>query len=103
METAPPPGRGPEPSDVRSGDLATSSLLALTEQWLDCWWNAVRLGCADLPAAVLTDPRRTRNAWLADLTVATDRYLRSPAFLDCMRQSLSVFSRPTGPFPHRSK
>jgi hypothetical protein len=33
------------------------------------------------------DPRRPRNLWLDELTRATDRYLRSPAFLGLMQHN----------------
>jgi hypothetical protein len=92
MDTAPlPRGSGPE---ARPGHVDANPLLELTDQWMDCWRKAVALGYG-LPAA-LTDPRQTRNAWLAELTNATDRYLRSPAFLEWMRSYLSAVSRSTG-------
>jgi hypothetical protein len=47
------------------------------------------------PTAAFTQPwidlfcdfRRPRNLWLAELARATDRYLRSPAFLELMQHN----------------
>ena len=41
---------------------------------------------------LFSDPRQLRNRWFADLSQAMDGYLRSPAFLEWMRCTLSVLA-----------
>ncbi len=56
---------------------------------------ATGLGGATLARLVLfCDPRPPSNESLAALSQATERYMRSPAFLDLMRYSLKLMSRP---------
>jgi hypothetical protein len=65
------------------------------EQYLEFWRQAAALGRGSLVAAsLLMDPRPLRNLWLTHLTQVTDRFLRSPEFLDLMKQSLRTLSTP---------
>ena len=40
------------------------------------------------------DTRPLRNRWLAELTKAADRYMRSAAFLELMRFQIDVANQP---------
>jgi len=55
-------------------------------------------------AALAGDVRELRRCWSAELTLACDRALRSPAFLDVARFTLAALSRPPHwfrPLPRR--
>ena len=70
--------RGPNP-------LATSS-----ERWLEVWREAGALGYGLLAVGLYRNLRQMRQSWLIDLTRTTDRYLRSPAFLELVRVGLGA-------------
>ena len=59
------------------------------DQWLALW-----------------DPRELRKRWLAEMTHAFDRYMRSSAFLELMRFNLLAMTRSAslvnGQLPHLS-
>ncbi len=51
----------------------------LAQQWLALW-----------------EPRSLRQRWLADMSSAMDRVLRSPAFLEVVRFNLVTMTRSAG-------
>jgi hypothetical protein len=63
-------------------------LTALTERWLEVWRDGGAWGYGLLTVGLYRDLRQMRQTWLADLTRTTDRYLRSPAFLELVRLGL---------------
>jgi len=73
------------------------------------WWEwgkqAGAWGLGNMRAAAFFyAPRQYRDLLLGDLSRTTDRYLRSPPFLDWMRSNLAVVSRSTELlFPNRLK
>ncbi len=73
-------------------------LVALTEQWLRLCQQMGAVGGGGLlaAAALLADSRRQRVPWLAEVTRASDRYLRSPVFLDLMQRNLRTLALSTG-------
>jgi hypothetical protein len=98
MEATPPRPDAPRPGAPPAGtpERAADPMQALLEPWMQWWRQAGALGYSNWNAAAFFyDPRQLRNAWLADLTRSMDVYLRSPAFLDWLRASLSLMARPT--------
>lgn len=71
-------------------------LTVFTEQWIEFCQQAAALARGGLAAvAFFSDPRPLRNLWLASLRQATDRYLRSTAFLQLIeRGGKPVANRP---------
>ncbi len=80
-------------------------LLAFTEQWLEAWKHACLVGRGSLEAfAFFADPRWLRKFWLADLSQAMDRYMRSAVFLELMQVNLNYLARSArGVFQLRTK
>jgi hypothetical protein len=71
-------------------------LLAMAEQWLAAWRLTAALGWAGAATLVeLSDPRRLRRAWSANLTGIVDRSLRSPEFLRLMACNLRAMADAT--------
>jgi hypothetical protein len=79
--------------------------LAFTQHWLRMWEHTAALAGGSLEGvARFCDPRQLRNLWLAELGRATDRYLRSPAFLQLMQYNLRALTdvaRLSSPFRFR--
>jgi hypothetical protein len=69
-------------------------LLAIAaEQWVAAWRLSASLSWASAAALFeLSDPRRLRRAWSADLTGIVDRTLRSPEFLRLMACNLRAMA-----------
>jgi|SwirhirootsSR3_FD_contig_51_4487461_length_444_multi_2_in_0_out_0_1 hypothetical protein len=63
-------------------------LTDLTERWLEVCRDGGAWGYGLLAVGLFRDLRQMRQTWLADLTRTTDRYLRSPAFLELVRLGL---------------
>ena len=67
--------------------MNSNPFVAFAQQWLALW-----------------DPRSLRQRWLAEMSNAMDRYMRSPAFLELIRFNLETMSRSAGlvfPFHRR--
>jgi hypothetical protein len=66
------------------------------QQWIDMWSQAGALACASFTGvAFVEQSKQLRSWWLATLTQAMDRYLRSPAFLELMRWNAGAMARPS--------
>src|SRR5262249_1378939 len=66
--------------------------------WEEAWRGAIALGWGSLAVlTALSDPRRFREWWLADLRQLTGDYLRSPAFLALAKFNLTFLARRTPP------
>jgi hypothetical protein len=66
-------------------------LVGAAGAWLAPWRHAAALGRGAATAmALFWDPRHLQELWLAELGRSTDRYLRSPAFLDLMQHHLAT-------------
>jgi hypothetical protein len=84
-----PPEPPPAPAPAPAGR---------TDAWIDAWRGAIGLGWDSLAAlTALSDPRRFREWWLADLRQLTADYLRSPAFLALMKFNLTFLGRRAAP------
>lgn len=59
--------------------MQTNPVATFADQWLALW-----------------DPGQMRKRWLAEMTPAFDRYLRSSAFLEVMRFNLMAMTRSAG-------
>ena len=71
-------------------------LAGAADAWLAPWRHAAAIGRgAATAAALFWDPRPLQNLWLAELGRTTDRYLRSPAFLDLVQHHLAAMTRMT--------
>ncbi len=66
--------------------------IAFTEQWLETWQRVNALGLQNLQGITLFGDPRLRSCWMAGLSHAMDNYMRSPAFLELMQQSLEVMT-----------
>ena len=77
-------------SDPAVGPPGPPPLVDLTERWLEVWRDAGAWGCGLLAVGLFRDLRQMRQSWLIDLTRTTDRYLRSPAFLELVRVGLGA-------------
>jgi hypothetical protein len=72
-----------------------ASLAAFGQQWWDLSQRAGALGQGGLEAvARFYDPRRLRTMWLSELSLAMDRYMRSPQFLSLLQLNLQALTRP---------
>ena len=92
-------------SSPQQSTPALAPAAALTREWLDLWRHAAALGQGSVEGvAAFWDFRRLRTLWFAELGRATDRYLKSPAFVELMRVQLGTMIRSThlgAPFPLR--
>jgi hypothetical protein len=63
------------------------------EQWVSAWRLGASLSWAGAATLLeLSDPRRLRRAWSANLTGMVDRTLRSPEFLRLMACNLRAMA-----------
>jgi hypothetical protein len=72
------------------------------DPYLEFWRQAATVGRGNLAMATLFfDAQALRTMWVAHLTQATDRFLRSPEFLELMRLGFQSAgnSRSPGPLP----
>jgi hypothetical protein len=59
--------------------MPSDAFTTFAQQWLALW-----------------DPRQLRQRWLADMSNAMDRVMRSPAFLELIRFNLVAMTRSAG-------
>lgn len=68
-----------------------NSLATPLAVWVESWRHADALSRAGMESfALICDPRRIRNQWLATLTNVTDICMRSPLFLELMKHNLKA-------------
>jgi hypothetical protein len=69
---------------MNDAKVVSSSLLRVSEPWLDWWRDAVAWGCGMAAVGIWCDARQSRKAWLGDLTRTMDHYMRSRPFRELM-------------------
>ena len=81
------------PTEAHDGFASPPSY---ARRWLGIWQFAALLGRAGMEGvALFWDLEPPSAGSLAALSEAVERYMRSPAFLNTMKYSLKVMTRPT--------